>query len=245
MVACLFIFGCVFLSAVVYEAAAQDPCEQDVGFVPQKMEVPVIDRENEPSKDVVIKHIVVVTPSPGTTPAPSPLRTRVVVVHNDMVPVPIECFLPSDPGTCAKDMIRVYYDHHTRTCKPFSYTGCGGNANRFFSVKNCYRICHPYRYKVKPKVVKLTTRSPPRSLPQPCKRKKSRQVAPPMPQQQQQRMQPPCGPQGGGGGGGGMYQWGGGGQQFSGRGSYPWMMPQSQPLYQRSPAQNPYGGPGG
>ncbi|KAI1278470.1 Tissue factor pathway inhibitor 2 [Halotydeus destructor] len=78
------------------------------------------------------------------------LNTRVVVVHNNMVPVPVECFQPPDSGTCAKDMVRVYYDHETRTCKPFSYTGCGGNANRFLSVKNCYRICHPYRYQTKP-----------------------------------------------------------------------------------------------
>ncbi|CAG2178549.1 unnamed protein product, partial [Oppiella nova] len=75
-----------------------------------------------------------------------------VVVHNNMVPVPIECFQPPDSGTCSKDLARVYYDHETRTCKPFSYTGCGGNANRFQSIKNCYRICHPYRYKIRPKV---------------------------------------------------------------------------------------------
>lgn len=85
-----------------------------------------------------------------TKPTLKPLRTRVVVVHNNMVPVPIECFQPPDSGACGKDMIRVYYDHETRTCKPYSYTGCGGNANRFLSVKNCYRICHPYRYQSKP-----------------------------------------------------------------------------------------------
>lgn len=90
-----------------------------------------------------------------TQPTVKPLRTRVVVVHNNMVPVPIECFQPPDSGSCGKDMVRVYYDHETRTCKPFSYTGCGGNANRFLSVKNCYRICHPYRYQVKPVVANV------------------------------------------------------------------------------------------
>jgi hypothetical protein len=85
-----------------------------------------------------------------TSPPGGPIRTRVVVVHNNMVPVPIECFQPPDSGSCAKDMVRVFYDHETRTCKPFSYTGCGGNANRFLSVKNCYRICHPFRYQAKP-----------------------------------------------------------------------------------------------
>lgn len=95
-----------------------------------------------------------------TKPTVKPLRTRVVVVHNNMVPVPIECFQPADSGACGKDMVRVFYDHETRTCKPFSYTGCGGNANRFLSVKNCYRICHPYRYQVKPVVAKTSSTTP-------------------------------------------------------------------------------------
>lgn len=90
--------------------------------------------------------------STATKSSMKPLRTRVVVVHNNMVSVPVECFQPPDSGSCSKDMVRVYYDHETRTCKPFSFTGCGGNANRFLSVKNCYRICHPYRYQVKPAV---------------------------------------------------------------------------------------------
>lgn len=109
------------------------------------------------------------TPPPG-----SAIRTRVVVVHNNMVPVPIECFQPPDSGSCAKDMVRVFYDHETRTCKPFSYTGCGGNANRFLSVKNCYRICHPFRYQAKPA--------------QPMARP-AQQGFPPRPQQQQQPQQ--------------------------------------------------------
>ena len=104
------------------------------------------------SKEVVVQHPVTISvgePQPLTTQPPiAPLKTRVVVVHNNMVPVPIECFQPPDSGTCSKDLARIYFDHETRTCKPFSYTGCGGNANRFQSIKNCYRICHPYRYSI-------------------------------------------------------------------------------------------------
>lgn len=76
--------------------------------------------------------------------------------------------MPPDSGTCSKDLARIYYDHETRTCKPFSYTGCGGNANRFQSIKNCYRICHPYRYKIKPKIPKSSEKPvipPPIPLP--------------------------------------------------------------------------------
>ena len=79
--------------------------------------------------------------------------------------IPSACFLRVDPGPCGRDIVRVYYDHKTYTCKAFSYsglsfnllvgelvlmrgiycnTGCGGNMNRFVSVKNCYKLCHPY-----------------------------------------------------------------------------------------------------
>ena len=100
------------------------------------------------------------------------LSSRVVVVHQNMQPVPIECFQPPDSGSCVKDMVRIYYDQETRTCKPFSYTGCGGNANRFLSVKNCYRICHPFKYQARPAVRKHPIGLPsPKPGPTPAARK--------------------------------------------------------------------------
>lgn len=87
--------------------------------------------------------------SGGDKPKDGPLSQRVVVVHQNMNPIPVECYSPPDSGSCVKDMIRIYYNHETRQCSTFSYTGCGGNANRFLSVKNCYRICHPYKYEAK------------------------------------------------------------------------------------------------
>ena len=117
--------------------------------------------EGDVRKAVVDKPVIIkVDNSQAQTANPVPAqkgpRTKVVVVHNNMVPVPIECFQPPDSGICDKDMVRIYYDHETRTCKPFSYTGCRGNQNRFMSVKNCYRICHPYRYKVRPTVFRVS-----------------------------------------------------------------------------------------
>lgn len=81
--------------------------------------------------------------------------------------IPAACFLSVDAGPCSQDLVRIYYDSKTFTCKSFSYSGiyknkwfsnheenkfnemyyylgCGGNANRFVSVKNCYKLCHPY-----------------------------------------------------------------------------------------------------
>ena len=74
--------------------------------------------------------------------------------------IPRACFNRPDPGPCTQDLIRIYYDHKTYQCKWFSFSGktimilfeylsctiigCGGNANRFVSIKNCYKLCHPY-----------------------------------------------------------------------------------------------------
>ncbi|KAI1278371.1 hypothetical protein HDE_14289 [Halotydeus destructor] len=63
--------------------------------------------------------------------------------------MPSACFQRVDPGPCGNDIVRIYYDHKTFTCKAFSYSGCGGNMNRFVSVKNCYKLCHPY-YRQRP-----------------------------------------------------------------------------------------------
>ncbi|WKY11344.1 hypothetical protein Q1695_003144 [Nippostrongylus brasiliensis] len=46
-----------------------------------------------------------------------------------------------DKGTCSRDLIRYYYDPTVDECKRFSYSGCGGNANRFMRRTNCRSRC--------------------------------------------------------------------------------------------------------
>ena len=53
------------------------------------------------------------------------------------------CELVPDRGHGHKDIIRIYYNPVLQQCLPFSWTGTGGNPNRFVSIKNCYEICHP------------------------------------------------------------------------------------------------------
>lgn len=36
---------------------------------------------------------------------------------------------------------RFYYDIQTDECKPFVYTGCGGNKNNFYTSDFCERNC--------------------------------------------------------------------------------------------------------
>eukprot|EP00075_Anas_platyrhynchos_P010214 XP_027299467.1 collagen alpha-3(VI) chain-like isoform X1 [Anas platyrhynchos] len=91
-------------------------------------------------------------PSPGTpaqtpeslsvplrglpTASPSPGKGRRAVV------VPGLCALDKDPGTaCADFSLRWYHRRDTGTCERFWYGGCGGNANRFGTQKDCVHTC--------------------------------------------------------------------------------------------------------
>lgn len=51
------------------------------------------------------------------------------------------CLLSSDAGTCKAYIPSVYYDQNENSCKMFIYGGCGGNANRFDSRKECEAKC--------------------------------------------------------------------------------------------------------
>ncbi|XP_071340138.1 tissue factor pathway inhibitor a isoform X2 [Trachinotus anak] len=51
------------------------------------------------------------------------------------------CFSPVDRGTCDGAEKRFAYDHKTKRCQVFHYTGCGGNENNFTSRKHCIKKC--------------------------------------------------------------------------------------------------------
>uniref|UniRef100_A0A8B9ZUL2 BPTI/Kunitz inhibitor domain-containing protein n=1 Tax=Anas zonorhyncha TaxID=75864 RepID=A0A8B9ZUL2_9AVES len=70
------------------------------------------------------------------TASPSPGKGRRAVV------VPGLCALDKDPGTaCADFSLRWYHRRDTGTCERFWYGGCGGNANRFGTQKDCVHTC--------------------------------------------------------------------------------------------------------
>ena len=58
------------------------------------------------------------------------------VVHNNE-----RCFLPADIGGCRSTSKRWFYQPDTGKCHAFYYRGCRGNANNFFSEKQCYLAC--------------------------------------------------------------------------------------------------------
>lgn len=65
-------------------------------------------------------------------------------------PCPSTCVLPPSTGPCRAAIPAFYYDQSSGTCRQFIYGGCGGNANKFRSVRDCLTMCAPsgqYVYK--------------------------------------------------------------------------------------------------
>jgi hypothetical protein len=51
------------------------------------------------------------------------------------------CYLPPQPGECDGSFPSVYFDATNGQCVEFIYGGCGGNANRFEALDECYSAC--------------------------------------------------------------------------------------------------------
>ncbi|KAM5280140.1 tissue factor pathway inhibitor [Ctenodactylus gundi] len=77
----------------------------------------------------------------------------VAVNNNSLTPQPTKvtrhweyqgpswCLAPADKGLCRASDIRFYYNSDIGKCRPFKYTGCGGNENNFTSKEACVRAC--------------------------------------------------------------------------------------------------------
>jgi hypothetical protein len=51
------------------------------------------------------------------------------------------CRKPKAEGGCREELPRWYYDRVTGRCRQFSYSGCGGNNNRFLEEAECEASC--------------------------------------------------------------------------------------------------------
>lgn len=51
------------------------------------------------------------------------------------------CQLPPDSGDCEAAFPAIYFDAASGQCKQFTWGGCGGNANRFDNLSDCYAAC--------------------------------------------------------------------------------------------------------
>ncbi|ETE65298.1 Collagen alpha-1(VII) chain [Ophiophagus hannah] len=53
------------------------------------------------------------------------------------------CTLRLEQGDCSKFTLQWYYNQRVLECRPFIYSGCGGNSNRFSSKEDCELYCKP------------------------------------------------------------------------------------------------------
>ena len=51
------------------------------------------------------------------------------------------CEQKKEEGDCDASVTRWYYDETDNSCKPFDYSGCGGNLNNFASREDCEGMC--------------------------------------------------------------------------------------------------------
>ncbi|KAM9799444.1 uncharacterized protein col7a1 [Syngnathus typhle] len=51
------------------------------------------------------------------------------------------CLVPMEEGNCSRFTLRWYFNSHVRACRPFIYSGCGGNDNRFVHLEECEEVC--------------------------------------------------------------------------------------------------------
>ncbi|XP_076740118.1 uncharacterized protein LOC143418618 [Maylandia zebra] len=51
------------------------------------------------------------------------------------------CLLPMDEGSCGTYTMRWYFNRQAQACRPFIYSGCEGNDNRFLHLEECEETC--------------------------------------------------------------------------------------------------------
>ncbi|KAE8296278.1 Kunitz-type U19-barytoxin-Tl1a [Larimichthys crocea] len=64
-----------------------------------------------------------------------------VAFHASHSYTPEFCLLPKDEGSGMNFEFSLYFDQESQRCSPFMYKGEGGNANRFYSERECIRNC--------------------------------------------------------------------------------------------------------
>lgn len=51
------------------------------------------------------------------------------------------CLLPMEEGNCGRYTLRWYFNSQVQACRPFIYSGCEGNDNRFLHLEECEELC--------------------------------------------------------------------------------------------------------
>ena len=63
-----------------------------------------------------------------------------------------DCNKPIKKGICAGSIKMYGYDMILGKCRSFTYSGCAGNTNRFFSLNSCKSVCEKTKVVPRPYV---------------------------------------------------------------------------------------------
>lgn len=77
------------------------------------------------------------------------------LVEQEPLLLPSLCMMHMDRGLCRAQAKRFFYNYSTGKCRPFSYSGCGGNENNFTTRKSCLQMCKKGFFPKKKGVMKI------------------------------------------------------------------------------------------
>ncbi|KAJ6665186.1 hypothetical protein lerEdw1_004234, partial [Lerista edwardsae] len=69
------------------------------------------------------------------------LNGSIPAAKQESTRLPFACMMPMDRGLCRATEKRFFYNYTIGKCRPFSYSGCGGNENNFTNKKSCLQMC--------------------------------------------------------------------------------------------------------
>ncbi|XP_056292986.1 protein AMBP [Pseudoliparis swirei] len=73
----------------------------------------------------------------------TPLKARSIRIKRSVqgeAPADL-CLLPMEEGNCGQYTLRWYFNSQVQACRPFIYSGCEGNNNRFLQQEECEELC--------------------------------------------------------------------------------------------------------
>ncbi|XP_067326954.1 BPTI/Kunitz domain-containing protein-like [Anolis sagrei] len=73
--------------------------------------------------------------------SPDPSLFESAVLSGCPVSYPPKCKLSQESGPCMAKFEQFYFDTRSKRCQSFTYSGCGGNENRFVTMLDCLLSC--------------------------------------------------------------------------------------------------------
>ncbi|XP_061745781.1 tissue factor pathway inhibitor [Nerophis ophidion] len=116
------------------------PADNRTDGVPDKQDAgkPVKVKANNAPKDVKVGGKEGAKTTAPKSAKPQPVRAKRETLGEAAVE---RCFLPMEEGGCERYTMRWYFNGRVRACRPFIYSGCGGNDNRFLHLEECEVVC--------------------------------------------------------------------------------------------------------